>query len=74
MTYLVDRHGNERHVEGIRIYIRDPVDGGSILRNGSREELFEWCGENCLGAYWIGMGFGEFELEQDAMLFRMTWK
>lgn len=73
MAYLIDSHGNERHVVGTRIMIRDPIDGGSVLRDSSREELFAWCGKNCSGAYWVGMGFAEFELEQDAILFRMAW-
>lgn len=73
MTYLVDRHGGEHHVDGIRIRIRDPIDNGLVLRNSTREELFAWCGENCSGAYWVGMGFAEFELEQDATLFRLVW-
>lgn len=56
-----------------RIYIRDPVDGGSVLRNNSRDEIFDWCEENCKGRYWIGMGFGQFELECDQILFKLRW-
>lgn len=74
MTYLVDRDGNERHVSGTRVSIRDPIDGGYILRDSSREELFEWCRSNCSGAYWVGMGFVEMEMEQDVILFRLAWE
>lgn len=56
-----------------RIYIRDPVDGGCVLRNDSRDMLFKWCEENCKGRYWIGMGFGQFELKDDAILFKLRW-
>lgn len=56
-----------------RIYISDPVDGGPILRDESREMLFKWCEENCQGSYWIGMGFGQFELDEDALLFKLRW-
>lgn len=73
MTHLIDRQGNVKSVDGMRIRMRDPIDGGRILRDKSREELFEWCGENCSGAYWVGMGFAEFEREQDATLFRLVW-
>lgn len=60
-------HAPEHH------YIRDPVDGGRILSSESRAMLFDWCEENCQGKYWIGMGFGQFELAADAVLFRLTW-
>lgn len=73
MTYLVDRHGQEKHVASTKVYLRDPIDGGRILRNDTRDSLFEWCGQNCEGAYWVGMGFAEFELEQDLLLFKMRW-
>jgi len=54
-------------------YIKDPVDGGKILRNDSRDMLFDWCETHCQGKFWIGMGFGQFELESDAALFLLTW-
>lgn len=57
----------------IRVYVRDPVDNGIILRGGSRDMLFSWCNENCQGRYWIGMGFGQFEFANDAFLFRLAW-
>lgn len=56
-----------------QIYIKDPVDGGRVLRNTSRDEIFAWCEEHCTGKYWIGMGFGIFELECDEVLFKMRW-
>ncbi len=61
------------HSPGIKIKVRDPIDHGSILRESSRDLLFEWCQENCEGHYWIGMGFGEFELESDSILFMLRW-
>lgn len=59
--------------EPIRVYIRDPIDKGIILRSNTRDELFLWCRQNCRGRYWIGMGFGQFELEDDAILFSLCW-
>ena len=75
MTYLIDKHGDQVDcsAESVRIYVRDPNDGSRILRNNSRDMLFEWCRENCSGGYWIGMGFGQFELGNDAVLFKMRW-
>jgi hypothetical protein len=58
---------------GTRVYIRDPIDRGSVLRNDSRDAIFEWCEENCQGKYWVGMGFGQFELEDDVTLFKLRW-
>lgn len=58
---------------GIKVKVRDPVDNLHILRESSRDLLFEWCKDNCRGGYWIGMGFGKFELTEDATLFRLTW-
>jgi hypothetical protein len=69
-------HGDGRMVQAsdpIRIRISDPIDGGSILREDSRDVLFEWCLDNCKDGYWIGMGFGLFESEDDALLFRLRW-
>lgn len=56
-----------------RIFVRDPIDGGLVLRSESREEMFEWCEENCRARYWIGMGFASFEDEDDSILFRLRW-
>lgn len=56
-----------------KVKVKDPVDGLGILRDSSRELMFAWCDNNCKGEFWIGMGFGKFELEQDAILFRLTW-
>ena len=68
------------HLEGFewtknakRHYVKDPIDGGSVLRNESRDLIFDWCKENCKGSYWIGMGFGMFETDNDATLFILTW-
>jgi len=76
MSILFNKNGNELLLksQGIRVFVRDPVDRGSILRETSRDLLFEWCRENCEGHYWIGMGFGEFELQNDATLFALRWK
>jgi len=57
----------------IRVYIKDPVDGMSILSNDNREMLYKWCEENCQGPFWIGMGFGMFIEEEDASLFALRW-
>ena len=56
-----------------RYYIRDPIDGGRILRNESRRQLQNWCEQHCEDAYWIGMGFGQFKSEKDAALFLLRW-
>lgn len=56
-----------------RHYIRDPKDGGRVLRNDTRELVHAWCMAHCKGKYWIGMGFGCFELESDAVLFLLKW-
>lgn len=58
---------------GTRVWVRDPVDGGKVLRDESRDQLFLWCADNCQGRFWIGMGFGKFELEEDALLFNLRW-
>lgn len=58
---------------GIKVKVRDPVDNYPILQEDSRSLLFKWCEDNCRGRFWIGMGFGKFELEEDATLFRLTW-
>ena len=59
--------------ETIRIYIRDPIDNARVLRSETREQVFDWCFENCEGKFWIGMGFGRFELADDATLFKLRW-
>jgi hypothetical protein len=51
-----------------RLWIKDPVDGGLILRDSSREMLFKWCEEHCQSRYWVGMGFIDFESENDFVL------
>ncbi len=56
-----------------RYYIKDPIDGGRILRNESRDKIFEWCEKHCEDRYWIGMGFGMFKSEKDAALFLLRW-
>jgi uncharacterized membrane protein len=66
-TYVTD------FIHSIRIYVKDPVDGAFILGDNQREMLFGWCSNNCKGKYWIGMGFGQFELTEDALLFKLTW-
>ena len=59
--------------DGIQVYVNDPVDGHKVFRNLSRDMLFDWCEENCTGRYWVGMGFGKFELQDDATLFKLRW-
>ena len=59
--------------EGIRVYVRDPIDQGKVFRNKTRDMFFDWCNENCTGRYWVGMGFGMFELQDDATLFKLRW-
>ncbi len=61
-------------INAIRIYINDPIDNGKTLRDSSRDMFFNWCEEHCIGKYWVGMGFCEFELEDDVTLFKLTWK
>lgn len=61
------------HNNAKRYYIRDPVDGGFILRNESRDKIFIWCEKHCEDSYWIGMGFGQFKSEKDAALFLLRW-
>lgn len=56
-----------------RYYIKDPVDGGNVLRGESRDKVFAWCEQYCEDAYWIGMGFGMFKSEKDAALFLLRW-
>jgi hypothetical protein len=56
-----------------RLWINDPIDGGKILRNSSRARLFEWCDNNCVGRYWVGMGFIDFECADDFVLAAMIY-
>jgi hypothetical protein len=58
---------------GIQVFIRDPIDNGRVMRDDTRNTVFEWCFENCNGKFWVGMGFGRFELEEDATLFKLRW-
>ena len=58
---------------GIMVWLDDPIDGGRILRDESRDMLFDWCRDHCRGRFWVGMGFGRFEYEDDALLFRFRW-
>lgn len=58
---------------GIMVWIRDPIDHGNILRDESRDMLFDWCEQTCRGRFWIGMGFGRFEYDDDALMFRLRW-
>lgn len=58
---------------GIMVWLDDPVDGGKVLRDESRDMLFDWCEESCRGRFWVGMGFGRFEFEDDALLFKLRW-
>jgi hypothetical protein len=58
---------------GTQIFVRDPIDGGKVLREESRNKLFEWCETNCHGRYWVGMGFVRLELDEDVILFKMIW-
>ena len=53
--------------------IPDPVDGGRILRTDSRDIIWTWCEEHCKGEFWVGMGWGSFELESDAVMFLLRW-
>ena len=48
-----------------RLWVRDPVDGSHVLCNVSRDKFFDWCELYCIGRYWVGMGFIDFELEDD---------
>jgi hypothetical protein len=59
--------------DGIKVQVVDPIDGGPVLRNDSRDHMFDWCADNCRGKFWIGMGFGRFELQKDAVAFSMRW-
>jgi hypothetical protein len=58
---------------GIRIYVRDGNAGNKIQCYHVQERMFAWCQDNCVGRFWIGSGFGEFQLEQDAVLFKLRW-
>jgi hypothetical protein len=51
-----------------RLWVKDPIDGERTLRDSSRDILFNWCDENCQGRFWVGMGFMDFELDDDYVL------
>ena len=59
---------------GIQLFVKDPTDGGNILRDENRNMFFEWCEHHCKGRYWVGMGFVRLELDEDVTLFRLTWQ
>ena len=61
------------HWDAKRYYIKDPIDGGRVLRNDSRDRIWGWCEKHCEDAYWIGLGFGMFKSEKDAALFLLRW-
>lgn len=73
---LMDREGTIWYTPKapIRIYVCDPTDRGRILRDANRELLFDWCRDNCQGRFWVGMGFGQFDLEEDAAMFALRWR
>lgn len=48
-----------------RLWINDPIDGSAILRESSRQMFDNWCEEHCSGRFWVGMGFIDFELQED---------
>lgn len=56
-----------------RYYIYDPIDNSKVLRTKTREQIWAWCTKNCKGKHWVGMGFAQFELESDALLFLLRW-
>lgn len=56
-----------------RLWVRDPINGHRILQENSRDKLFNWCAENCTGDYWVGMGYMDFELEEDFVLAVLTY-
>lgn len=58
---------------GNKVVVRDPIDNSHVFSDSTRDMLFNWCDENCTGRYWVGMGFGMFELQEDATLFKLRW-
>lgn len=58
---------------GTKIFPKDPTDGNSVFRDVNRNMFFEWCEHHCKGRYWVGMGFVQLELEEDIMLFKLSW-
>lgn len=58
---------------GTKIFLKDPTDGRSVFRDVNRNMFFEWCEHHCKGRYWVGMGFVQLELEEDIMLFKLSW-
>jgi hypothetical protein len=68
---MINRHlypDDPNYPASKRLWVKDPVDGGKVLKNSSRDILFEWCDKNCSGRYWVGMGFIDFELVSDYTL------
>jgi hypothetical protein len=55
-----------------RLWIRDPVDGGKILREETKDVLFDWCDNHCVGRFRVGMGFIDFELDEDYVMATMV--
>lgn len=55
------------------IRVCDPIDQQHLLRESTRNQMFDWCYKNCEGRFWITMGSGQFELAQDATLFALRW-
>jgi hypothetical protein len=54
-----------------RLWLRDPIDGTRVLRESTRDDLFDWCEQHCSGRFWVGMGFMDFELDEDYVLASM---
>ena len=54
---------------GKRIYL------GLRMPDDERQHVRQWCEDNCRGRWWISdsVVYGSFELEDDAMLFKMVW-
>ena len=58
---------------GTQIFVKDPKDNSKVLCEESRAEFFAWCETNCVGRYWVGMGFVRLELDEDLLLFKLSW-
>ena len=59
--------------DDIIVKINDPTDGMDGIRQENRVMLSDWCAKNCKGKYRIGLGYGSFEFQEDAILFKLTW-
>lgn len=72
---MIDKDDKIRffHTFAKQVFVKDPIDKQSVFSESSRTLLFDWCKENCKGCFWIGLGFGQFELEADATLFLLRW-